>query len=412
MNLSDNDLRAAGAFDLFFWIQVSHCENIRHLFIGSCGIHDTGAPHLAKLFKSKACPDLETLVLANNRLGDEVAYCTLRPCGYQGNQGRIFQSHGQRVLTTRVVDAGCAGILEAIEGSRVLQHLVTLDISQNEMARQGVEKLGSMLTTRNCAMESLDVSWNQIRLDAALPICEGNHPDLVNCWWWVVPICKALGLNKTLRRLKLDWNGLDENCCSKMADALRTSPLHHLSMAYVHMLGAMLLSTGLRKNQTLKTIRVDGNNIKQNQTLETMCVDGNNIKQMGARSLMQASLQSGRTEENKLEISTMNCNLATLDTSTFNKSEPSGEYSLDMEVPRERMTFNELLTLAMLGKGKFMLYPEPVVTFTDGSTKKYTIVVPEKGTDDEDFWRPDGGILSFAFGSTRAETTINDVISV
>ena len=48
----------------------------------------------------------------------------------------------------------------------------------------------------------------------------------------------------------------------------------------------------------------------------------------------------------------------------------TGEYALDMALPRERMIFAELLTLAMNGKGKFMLYPEPVLTFTDASEKK------------------------------------------
>jgi len=35
---------------------------------------------------------------------------------------------------------------------------------------------------------------------------------------------QALGLNKTLRRLKLDWNSLDERCFAKIAEGHTLHP--------------------------------------------------------------------------------------------------------------------------------------------------------------------------------------------
>ena len=51
---------------------------------------------------------------------------------------------------------------------RGLAHLTKLDLSKNGMARAGAAAAAEMLGARGCALEALDLSWNQMRLGKSM----------------------------------------------------------------------------------------------------------------------------------------------------------------------------------------------------------------------------------------------------
>lgn len=98
-------------------------------------------------------------------------------------------------------------------------------------------------------------------------------------------------------------------------------------------------------------------------------------------------------------ISFVDCNLQSVDSTTFNKAEPAGKYSLDLNDAYDCSTFKELLRLVYAGKGAFATQPMPRVdTYYDGAWKDYRITLPDQ--EDEDEWvMPPKGLIEFSFAS-------------
>jgi len=114
---------------------------------------------------------------------------------------------------------------------------------------------------------------------------------------------------------------------------------------------------------------------------------------------------------NERVISMVDCNLQSVDSTTFNKAEPAGKYSLDLNDAYDRSTFKELLRLVYAEKGAFAPQPMPRVdTYYDGSWKEYKIVLPDQ--DDDDQWEmPPIGLIEFAFASLLSSDNATEMSS-
>ena len=84
--------------------------------------------------------------------------------------------------------------------------------------------------------------------------------------------------------------------------------------------------------------------------------------------------------------------------STFDPTDPTGEYELDMVEPRSKAIMVTLMQLILQSKGEFV----PGTTFhkTDQGTQRLDLTL-----ENIESWRvPDTGVFSFKFGLTLLKT--------
>ena len=139
--------------------------------------------------------------------------------------------------------------------------------------------------------------------------------------------------------------------------------------------------------------------LKLNRNLQRLVLDGNNIQQGGSRALykaVSAREADGLAQPGAFSVSDLDCNVIMSTGRGFDRNQPSGQYSLDMEIAVDRECFVELIRLVMLGAGVFLPYPEPRIDEgLNGEFKKYQIEIPEEGTEEGEWEIPDVGIVEF-----------------
>lgn len=234
------------------------------------------------------------------------------------------------------------------------KNLTELDVSNNFVGNAenlntvipdvvtGAEAFATLLRLPNCALQSLNLSWNMIRLDGAM--------DMVN----------AIGVNSSLTYLDLSFNSLGHD-------------------------GGLALGDALTDNMTLQTLLIANNNIDsmaafaicalamRNLALKKIDLSGNPIGELGSRAATALPLSMGqrmaayahklRNESGIGALSTVSrevisapigivavgCNLQIRDTkkaSAFNPDLPCTQYELLLSNPYDRAIAFYLLYIA------------------------------------------------------------------
>jgi Ran GTPase-activating protein (RanGAP) involved in mRNA processing and transport len=258
MDLSNNAGGSECARDLMpLLTNTSRC--LTHFSLSSNNIGETGALFLAEaLIKTTEtnAPPLFRLELARNKMGDK----------------------------------GTSKIITALQESPVIRTLTFFDANGNDCGLESSEALGKYLCDSKCQLEHLDVGWNLLRNESAVKLFDG------------------LASNATVKYLNLSWNGMVNESCVAIGECLKTCSLTELDLNHCNITGegAMLLAPGLKKNKLLRKL----------------ILDHNNLKQSGARTLVKASLNSeGHLDEHGVSriISMVDCNLHSVDSTTFNR---------------------------------------------------------------------------------------------
>ena len=335
LNLSDNSGGPDCALDVKF-ILMNSVGCLTHFNLSSNCIGEDGGLVIAEALSADLSLPLVRLELAHNRMGDKAT----------------------------------SAIITALSETPLIRTLTYLDISGNECGHETSVEMGKYFADEVCQLQHLDLGWNSIR-----GMSSGD-------------IFRGLAVNVTLTYLNLSWNGIEVRSCAALGEMLKTCVLTTIDLNHCNITGdgALLIANGLKKNTVLRTL----------------ILDCNNLKQSGARALVKASIASeAHTDAHGHErlISMIDCNLQSVDSSTFNKAEPAGKYVLDFSDPYDANTFKELLSIAIEGKGCFASVPQPRIDYYgDESWKQYIINLP---TDpNEDTWViPNSGILEFSFAS-------------
>jgi hypothetical protein len=256
LNLSSNAGGSEFARDLKTLLLNTH-GCLTHLNLSKNNIGEEGARFMAQAIADSSGPPLVRLELACNKMGDK----------------------------------GTSLIVEALAGSDRIRSLTYLDISGNDCGHDSSQRLGAYLQDADCKIKHLDVGWNLIHHQYSMDIFRG------------------LSSNNTVTYLNLSWNGINEKACAEIGECLKTCVLKELDLNHCNINGdgARLIAPGLKKNKLLRKL----------------ILDCNNIKTTGARVLVKASLASeAHVDENGVErvISMVDCNLHSVDSSTFNRS--------------------------------------------------------------------------------------------
>lgn len=150
--------------------------------------------------------------------------------------------------------------------------------------------LAEHITSPNCCLEELKLSWNSIRLDSG--IC----------------LAQAIAFNKSLLVLDLSYNAIGPE-------------------------GGKVIGESIYENKTLRELSLANNNIdaeacfvicaatEHNFSLKQLNLDGNPIGEMGAKSIMNIPGIIG----SRCDISCLGCNTGVRQKmGTFDEMEPFG----------------------------------------------------------------------------------------
>ncbi|XP_073465171.1 NACHT, LRR and PYD domains-containing protein 12-like [Aquarana catesbeiana] len=295
-------------------------------------------PHFRDLMEALTTSRIEELQLSNNHLTD--SSCphlasgirnnqTLRTLSLKGNnlEGPHFRDLMEALTTSQIkelqlygnhlTDSSCRHLASGIRNNQTLR---TLNLSRNSLEGPHFRDLMEALTTSR--IEKLVLSSNHLT-DSYCP-----H------------LASGIRNNQTLRTLDLASNKLEGPHFRDLMEALTTSRIEELQLFNIHLTDSSCphLASGIRNNQTLRTLNLNGNNlegphfrdlmealptsqieqlelfnihltdsscphlasgIRNNQTLRTLNLNGNNLEGPHFRDLMEA-LPTSRIEQLKL----------------------------------------------------------------------------------------------------------------
>ncbi|KAM5127326.1 NACHT, LRR and PYD domains-containing protein 3-like [Mantella aurantiaca] len=229
LGLSYNNLKGSHFSDLMAalttsWIEELHLDN-NHLTDRSC-------PHLASGIR-------------NNQ--------TLRKLGLSDNnlEGSHFSDLMAALTTSRIeelhleyndlTDRSCPHLASGIRNNQTLR---TLGLSDNNLEGSNFSDLMSALTTS--WIEELHLEYNDLT-DRSCP-----H------------LASGIRNNQTLRTLGLSYNNLEGSHFSDLMAALTTSRIEKLHLYNNHLTDRSCphLASGIRNNQTLRTLGLSDNNLE------------------------------------------------------------------------------------------------------------------------------------------------------
>lgn len=269
-------------------------ESLKTLpYIQSIDISDNNltCDGLCAVFEAIASiPDLLSLDIAQNDIGPDSAGALGR---YLSNPNCPLIKLGLR--HSDVDDYECGRFVGSLAANKSIKEvdlahnklgqLEVLNISRPEFESAG-ETIASLLEEPSCIIESLDLSWNMIR-------AEGG-----------VALCNSLTHNRHLTYLDLSYNGLGND-------------------------GGIALGDGIVVNTALRYLKLASNNIDEsaavtivqgailNTGLKELLLDGNPIGEQGSKSMLAVPL-SGTS----LNISLKNCNIEVKDDKCVYRSPP------------------------------------------------------------------------------------------
>ncbi|XP_018421678.1 PREDICTED: NACHT, LRR and PYD domains-containing protein 3-like [Nanorana parkeri] len=295
-------------------------------------------PHFRDLMEAMTTSQIEELLLRNNHLTD--ISCPDLASGIRNNQtlrtlnlsennleGPHFSDVMAALTTSRIeelhldknhlTDISCPDLASGIRNNQTLR---TLDLSRNKLEGPHFRDLMEALTTSR--IEELHFGYNHLT--------DSSCPDLAS----------VIRNNQTLRTMNLSGNNLEGPHFRDVMEALTTSGIEKLHLGDNHLTDIFCpdLASGIRNNQTLRTLDLSGNNlegphfrdvmealttsrieelhlgdnhltdifcpdlasgIRNNQTLRTLDLSGNNLEGPHFRDVMEA-LTTSRIEELQL----------------------------------------------------------------------------------------------------------------
>ncbi|PIO24183.1 hypothetical protein AB205_0216880, partial [Aquarana catesbeiana] len=140
-----------------------------------------------------------------------------------------------------LTDSSCSHLASVIRNNQTLR---TLDLSDNNLEGPHFRDLMEALTTSR--IEELQLRYNDLT-DSSCP-----H------------LASGIRNNQTLRRLDLSENNLGGTYFSDLMEALTTSRIEELHLYKNHLSDSSCphLASGIRTNQTLRTLDLSENNLK------------------------------------------------------------------------------------------------------------------------------------------------------
>ncbi|XP_077320196.1 NACHT, LRR and PYD domains-containing protein 3-like isoform X1 [Lithobates pipiens] len=330
LDLSDNNLEGPNFRDLMEALITSRIEELQlyrilltdsscpHLASGirnnqtlrrlNLSENNLEGPHFRDLMEALTTSRIEELQLDNNHLTD--SSCphlvsgirnnqTLRTLNLSGNnlEGPHFRDLMEALTTTRIeqldlsynhlTDSSCPHLASAIRNNRTLR---TLNLSKNNLKGPHFRDLMAALTTSR--IEELQLSSNHLT-DSSCP-----H------------LASGIRNNQTLRRLDLSKNNLDGPHFRDLMEALTKSRIEELLLKNNELTDSSCphLASGIRNNQTLRTLDLSGNNLEGphfrdlmealiTSQIEELLLVGNHLKESSC-----LHLASGIHNNQKLRI--------------------------------------------------------------------------------------------------------------
>ncbi|XP_077320137.1 NACHT, LRR and PYD domains-containing protein 12-like isoform X5 [Lithobates pipiens] len=301
LDLSENNLQGPHFRDLMEALTTSKIEE---LLLDSNDLTDSSCPHLASGIRNNQT--LRTLNLSGNNL-----------------EGPHFRDLMEALPTCRIeallsknnqlTDSSCPHLASGIRNNQTLR---TLNLSGNNLEGPHFRDLMKALTTSR--IEELQLSSNDLT-DSSCP-----H------------LASGIRNNQTLRMLNMSVNNLEGPHFRDLMEALTTSRIEELLLSSNHLTDSSCphLASGIRNNQTLRKLKLTENNlegphfrdlmealttsrieelqllsnhltdsscphlasgIRNNQTLRTLNLSENNLEGPHFRDLMEA-LTTSRIE--------------------------------------------------------------------------------------------------------------------
>ena len=209
----------------------------RAYFVNNELVGEEAATYLVGLLEGSG---LRALHLGENDLGDEGAAVLAR--------GILKLNTALRFLDLRSNGITAAGAM-SLQGLVInSQHLLGLDLSNNELGDLGAQAMARGLQHSSCLLQTLDLSFNQIDEAAAKALAA------------------MLRTNKTLQKLNLSFNNLGDQGVRLVVSALlRNGSLRLLDLRRngITNEGAMSVASYLPKMHGLKELMLSKNEISQ-----------------------------------------------------------------------------------------------------------------------------------------------------
>ncbi|XP_041938799.1 NLR family CARD domain-containing protein 3 isoform X1 [Alosa sapidissima] len=166
-----------------------------------------------------------------------------------------------------------------------LLYISKLRLESNEFKDDAMELLGSLLSAKDCHIQSLSLADNLVTSKGAKPLS------------------RALLVNRTLTTLDLRGNTIGPKGAKSLAEALKMNQALvtlNLQNNHIEDEGARALAELLQTNRKLSCLNLQKNNLsadgvrriaeslKKNQTLQELNMSGNQLGDVGAVALAQA----------------------------------------------------------------------------------------------------------------------------
>ncbi|CAI9612063.1 unnamed protein product [Staurois parvus] len=229
LNLSENNLEGPHFSDLMAVLTTSQIEEIH---LDNNHLTDSSCPHLASGIRNNQT--LRTLNLSYNVLegpnfSDLMAALT------------TSQIEDLQLDNNRLTESSCPHLASGIRNNQTLR---TLNLSENNLEGSHFSDLMAALTTSR--IEDLLLGGNNLT--------DNSCPHLAS----------GIKNNQTLRRLDLSGNNLEGPHFSDLMAALTTSRIEELQLLNINLTDSscLLLASGIRNNQTLKTLDLSENNLE------------------------------------------------------------------------------------------------------------------------------------------------------
>ncbi|XP_077321214.1 NACHT, LRR and PYD domains-containing protein 3-like isoform X1 [Lithobates pipiens] len=228
LNLSYNNLDGCNFSDLMEALTTSRIEEL-HLY--NNGLTDSSCPHLAIGIRNNQT--MRTLDLSHNNL-----------------QGPHFRDLMEALTTSQIeklhlgrnqlTDTFCPHLASGIRNTKTLR---TLNLSRNNLEGPHFSDLTAALTTSR--IEKLHL-YDKHLTDSSCP-----H------------LASAIRNNQTLRILDLSMNIVEGPYFRDLMEALTTSRIEELHLDRNHLTDSSCthLASGIRNNQTLRTLNLNENNL-------------------------------------------------------------------------------------------------------------------------------------------------------
>ena len=280
----------------------------------------------------------------------------------------------------RLGSQGASVLFNAIGGNHSVTHLNLFDCDISERASS---ELSDMLS-RNKRLRNLNLSWNRLRTRGVARLFEG------------------LRENSTLLELLLAWNGCRGiPAFASIAATIGCSKcsLIKLDLANnrINAAAAVVLASGVQRNNSLHDLVLDSNPIGQEGSRATLAA----IESASKRNLSVKSANVDPDSYQPCKASMFNCNVGLVAQSSFNPAEPSGFYTLPLEEPYNRVILQNLAMLQFQRKGEF-------IGIVELNGARFRIPSDDSAME----WQPpSSGTIVFKFKSNRKPPSVSTAFS-